>query len=651
MAGVRNGSGSLVTALKGTNDALLKQLNTAKSNEEAFDLMMQAIRDAPDEFTRTQIATAAFGNAGHEMINMALAGADGIAALREEAQKFGIVSNESAAASEKYMDAQARLKKALEGVQIIFTEKLFPIFTNIIDKVTEFISEIDNWDAVLKAVGITLGIVTVALGAFMFIVKGAALIVAFSKGLAVMTGAFKALNLAMAANPILGIVTAITAILIPAIILIVKNWDKVQTYLEQGIARLEFGFKWLGSKIKEYLIIAFNITKEAGTTLIDFIYGNIIRAVGRLLEVMGELPYVGKLFDAASQQVMRLGNAIGNLAEETRENSRQAIQAAREEQDATEEALRAKLAGIDKEANARRAAIEERRKASREEMDNDIAMEEARYAALIAINVKTNKEKLDLFKSALGDIDMTEKQAQADRIASLEQFFMARAEFEGQDAEDRNEFMRGQAELAKERLLAGLEDEREIALQREAIEIALQNSIMKKQEEAADRERELLEARANAAANYISDYGKLFSTLGKKNREFAILAKATAAAEAGINSALAFSKALANYVFPYSLIPAGAALAAGVAQQVAIWNTNIPSAETGGRFIMPDISPRLDDIGIRVNGGETIDVTPRGEEPRSNGTNVFQLVWNGKVLAEAINDLIDQGEIRFDRNV
>ena len=90
-----------------------------------------------------------------------------------------------------------------------------------------------------------------------------------------------------------------------------------------------------------------------------------------------------------------------------------------------------------------------------------------------------------------------------------------------------------------------------------------------------------------------------------------------------------------------------ATIAQGLANVAMINSTPIPklSAETGGRFVVPDVSPRrVDGVGMRVNPGETIDVTPRGEAGGSASFN-FQFVFNGQVFAEIINKLARSGEL------
>ena len=112
MGDLKTGSGALQSYLEKNDKSLLANLKSAKSNEEAFSLLMDGIKRAPDSFQKAALAQAAFGKSGQELINFAETGADGIAALREEARKYGIISNDLAAESEKYIEAQGRLKQA-----------------------------------------------------------------------------------------------------------------------------------------------------------------------------------------------------------------------------------------------------------------------------------------------------------------------------------------------------------------------------------------------------------------------------------------------------------------------------------------------------------------------------------------------------------
>lgn len=125
----------------------------------------------------------------------------------------------------------------------------------------------------------------------------------------------------------------------------------------------------------------------------------------------------------------------------------------------------------------------------------------------------------------------------------------------------------------------------------------------------------------------------------------AIVDKALSASIAAINSFVAFTGALAAYseLGPLAYVQAGAILAAGLAQQAKIIATPI-SAETGGRFMVPDTGG-VDSAYMRVNPGETVDVTPRGE-----GASPYVihnvLMIERRVIYDVVNEGVRSGEIR-----
>jgi hypothetical protein len=554
VADVKNDTGTLTSYLKENDTQLLNQLKNVNSNEEAFNLLMDAIGKAPDEFTRAELAQAAFGKSGQQLILLANEGADGIANLREEARKYGVISNEAAANSEAYLDAQARLKAALTGVTTELVSGLMPGLTETITKIADFIAGIDDWEKILTIAGYTLAGVTAGLVAFLAVTKGAALI----HGLAT---AFKALTAAMAANPLGVIAVLVTAVLIPALIALYKNWDKVQTYLQQGIARIKFAFQWLGSVIQEGLVVAFNAVKIAAATLIDFIHGNIIRGVGKLLEVMGKLPFVGELFQKAAEKVNGLGNAIHNIAEETKRESREAIQAAHDKQDATQAELENTLATIDAESRAKREALK----------------------------------------------------AQEDENKS------------------HNESM--------------LEAESEFQQKKSDIETAALENSKEKQKEQEKFEKDLAKAKVNFTSDMFGALSDLAEMGAKDNIGMMILSKAAAAAQAAINSYLAFTQVLADPMTPAAMKPfvAGSILLSGLVQQAKIIATAIPSAETGGRFIVPN-SVGSDNTLMKVNKGEEVNVTPRGLAGLGQTMRVI-VQMEKQVLFDYVNEGISSGDI------
>jgi hypothetical protein len=636
MGDVKSGTGTLTKYLQENDKQLLGQLKNVKSNEQAFMLLMDSISKAPDEFTKAKLATEYFGKAGKDLIVMAENGADGISALREEAKKYGVMTNEAAQQSELYMEAQTRLKTALTGVSTELTSKLLPSVTQSVNGIANFIASVDDWGKVLKIAGYALAGLTAGLTAFLVITKGAAAIKAVAT-------AFRALNAAIAANPIGAIAVLITAVLIPALIYLFKNWDTVQTYISQGVARLEYGFKLFGSVIKEKLIVAFAVIKAAAATLVDFIYGNIIRGVGKMLEIMGKLPFVGEMFNRASQAVSGLGNAIGDVARESRNAISETIENAKTEQQQTAETLKQKLDAADETARARREQLEARKQSSNEEMELETETtnhEISESKRALEETKKNENEKTEIILQSLRErlesISLTENQVMNQQIEAVKSFMLSRAELETDNHAQQLEFLEQQK-------LELLEMYEEGSNERIAIEKAADEAILESKKKLFADERALLEMRLNAFTQFTSGIGALLEQGAEQNKGFAIMSKAIASAEAAINSYLAFTSALASVPYPYNLIAAGGVLAAGIASQVKILSTPIPSAETGGRFIVPN-SVGVDSQIMRVNPGEQVDVTPRGMTGNSESFN-FNFVMDGRVFAEITNKLAKAGEL------
>ncbi len=133
----RAGTGALTTLLNKTNPALLEQLKLVNNSEEAFNLLMQEIEGQTNQMDKAAIANAAFGRSGKNMLILAEGGTDAIAALREEARKYGGILSEIAAKnSEEFVDSMTDLKASLWGVKIMIMEKLLPVITPIINKMT-----------------------------------------------------------------------------------------------------------------------------------------------------------------------------------------------------------------------------------------------------------------------------------------------------------------------------------------------------------------------------------------------------------------------------------------------------------------------------------------------------------------------------------
>lgn len=259
----RSGTGKLAGFLTRVSPALLKQVKAAKSNEEAFDLMAEAIGRIKDPARRAALASAAFGGAGPVIARMMADGAAGIAGLREEFRKLGGgVSNEGVAALADFGDKVDRLKVsfaglASEGIAILLAE-LGPSFDALRDWIVNNQSEIRqsirdsiarlkafaesiDWPAIKTGLlAVKIGIVDIAerLGgleglakifAAVLAVKVVAALVSAAQYMIAFASAVKATYLVLAANPIAALALALTAL----VAVVIYRWDDLGEFFAE----------------------------------------------------------------------------------------------------------------------------------------------------------------------------------------------------------------------------------------------------------------------------------------------------------------------------------------------------------------------------------------------------------------------------------
>lgn len=85
------GKGKLVTALQALDPILLRNIQSAATQEERFKHVANAIRDAGNEARAAAIAAAAFGDVGPKMVAAFRGGADEIDAMQQKARDLGII--------------------------------------------------------------------------------------------------------------------------------------------------------------------------------------------------------------------------------------------------------------------------------------------------------------------------------------------------------------------------------------------------------------------------------------------------------------------------------------------------------------------------------------------------------------------------------
>ena len=114
----REETGTLVEFLRRNNQELLTTILNTNSTGQALDVMFEAIANTADATDRAALATAAFGRSGVEMVNLVREGAGGLAAMREEARRLGIVLDESMVREAEKANDQIERMSRIMGVNL-----------------------------------------------------------------------------------------------------------------------------------------------------------------------------------------------------------------------------------------------------------------------------------------------------------------------------------------------------------------------------------------------------------------------------------------------------------------------------------------------------------------------------------------------------
>ncbi|MEM9369560.1 MAG: hypothetical protein AAGA26_00250 [Pseudomonadota bacterium] len=134
----KDGTGELFSLLKRSGPATLGLLEGAKTTEEAFEIILTQIGSIENVAERNALASAAFGTrAGAAFTVLAAEGTAGIAALRADARRLGIITNQGAADAEDAQDAWTNFTATLRGLANIIGEKVTPRITLLLEGLTK----------------------------------------------------------------------------------------------------------------------------------------------------------------------------------------------------------------------------------------------------------------------------------------------------------------------------------------------------------------------------------------------------------------------------------------------------------------------------------------------------------------------------------
>ncbi|MEN6384488.1 MAG: tape measure protein [Phycisphaerales bacterium] len=451
---------------------------------------------------------------------------------------------------------------------------------DITSGILEWVSEGDNLKNLLSGLGYIFSGLVAGIIAYT-VASNASIIASFS-----LVGALKALTAAALANPLTTIATIITAVLVPAIIYLVKNWDYVK------FVALDFALA-----VREKML-------ELGLTIQNKVTAGVIE----MAKVFQDLPIVGKVFQKIAQSE-----------------------------------LEATVATYQNIIATKQARIENKAHFEESKKQSEVAIEQSRQQAqeIVGNNNKimeSNKQRELSFVQMLENIQMSEQAQQQLQIEEAMKFFEQRAEIEAEDFDARIEFLQEQFDVINEMNWANND-------QKLAAEEGLRKSIDKEQKKMTDTRVKFGQSVLSNTSSMLQDLQTVFKNAGQESYALAVAMKAVAAAEALINSYLAYTRALAEFPPPMSYIAAAVALAAGLARQAAILSTPIPKSQTGlQEYTVPDTrTNRHDNAAVMASPGERVTVEPRGVE--MDRTTYINIQIEEEPLFRIIQRGIDTGRL------
>jgi len=296
-------SGPLQESLKRLDPVLMHNLRSAKDTTEGFLMISDAIKGTTDPQKRAQIAVAAFGKAGQDMIPFLLKGKDGIEEMMKETEKYQTVLGDDAVrASGEFSDAQKKMALSLDSLGNTVMSNLLPVITPMVDKVVEWFAAnkeviATNITAFVKGFGDAVGVLGPIVGGVLAFLKdwGPAILAGvaafevmkvtmmFMAGLPAIIGAvnavifaftaysggaataMEALNIVMEANPI-GLIVLAVAGLVAGIVMLVSHWKEVSDFMVNVVGPV---FLQVGQTIMKYLLLPVNLVITALTTVLD----------------------------------------------------------------------------------------------------------------------------------------------------------------------------------------------------------------------------------------------------------------------------------------------------------------------------------------------------------------------------------------------
>jgi len=194
------------------------------SPEEQFMKIASAIAEIEDPTMRAALAQDVFGRAGTELLPLFDQGADGIAALRQEAHDLGIVFDQEAAnKAAAFTDAMHRVDESVSGLKMAIADNLIPALMPLIEKIQKIIVNVSDWMKANPELAKAVVLATMAIGGLLLVLGPLLIMLPGIIAMGPLVGA----AFTMMLGPV-GLIIAGIAALIAIGILVWKNWDTIK---------------------------------------------------------------------------------------------------------------------------------------------------------------------------------------------------------------------------------------------------------------------------------------------------------------------------------------------------------------------------------------------------------------------------------------
>lgn len=135
-------TGPAIDAFKGLKIEATSLRNLAP--EEQMKVVAEALSNVSNQGDKTRYTLEIFGEVGAKMLPILNQGREGLEGLRKETEKYGlVVTDDAVKASQKFKNSLGNVSRAFRGAKNAISTELMPALTPVIQKVADFVANID----------------------------------------------------------------------------------------------------------------------------------------------------------------------------------------------------------------------------------------------------------------------------------------------------------------------------------------------------------------------------------------------------------------------------------------------------------------------------------------------------------------------------